>query len=198
MDAYQDIIEYHKNKSNSTGVLKIYGRTAFHRTALNSFHQTMKAKFLFEIGKYDDALALLHTLRKHQPYNPGLESMIGDIYIEKQNKSEALNWYKRAQNTQKHSASSSNLYAGNLSEKIEKLENKPRYNGYFSAISLEDYVKDKTILADYRNDESVISLFAQQYHYDHDKRTAEGNTKMVVHLLSEAGAKKWTESDFRR
>ncbi len=185
---YSTLIEFYKTKNKPSEVLKIHDEL-IKIMPWNTNRKIQKAKFLFEKEKYDEALAIYQNLLPHLPYSTDILETMGDIFIEKKDETEALKWYRRAEKLADG--------RGSLDRKIEKLENSKKFNGYFETVSLEEAAKNKAWEEKYRGEESVISLFSQQLTYKKDEDKIEAVRKMVIHILNDAGAKSWTEADFR-
>lgn len=150
-----------------------------------------RARYLFEIGRTEESLTAFRALLEHDPYKTRVHEAIGDILIEQKKDAEALACYRRAQQLQGRTDYSE------LTEKIEKIENRRQLGGYFTPVSLTEIARDQAWVARYTDEESVISLFSQQLTYLPEQQKIEAQRKVVIHILSEAGAKRWTEADLR-
>lgn len=181
---------YYKRKERVSDVLKTYDEGL----AIMPYATSMrfqKANYLFEKERADEALAILQPMLEDEPYDDDIYELIGDIFIEKKNESEALKWYRQADKIRGASDYSS------VADKIEKLENKKKYTGYFSPVNLHAAVKDRSWEAQYKDEEAVIALYSQQFTYLPDVHKLQSVNKIVVHIRNEAGAKMWTEADLR-
>jgi len=150
-----------------------------------------RARYLFEIGRMEESLAAFRALLEHDPYKTRVHEAMGDILVEQKKEAEALACYRRAQQLQGRTDYSE------LTEKIEKIENRPQFGGYFTPISLTEVARERDWATRYTDEESVISLFSQQLTYLPEQQKLEAQRKVVIHILSEAGAKRWTEADLR-
>lgn len=183
-------ITYYKRKERVSDVLKTYdeGMSLMpYATGL----RFQKASYLFEKERSDEALAILKNMLIDEPYDADIQELIGDIFIEKKQEAEALKWYREAEKIRGPADYSS------VADKIEKLDNKKKYTGYFSAINLNEAVKDHSWEAQYKDEESVIALYSQQCTYLAEEHNLQIVSKLVVHIRNEAGAKLWTEADLR-
>ncbi len=181
---------YYKRKERINEVLKTYDEGL----AIMPYATSMrfqKANYLFEKERADEALAILRPMLEEEPYDDDIYELIGDIFIEKKNEAEALKWYRQANELRGPSDYSS------VANKIEKLENKKKYTGYFSPVNLNAAVKDHSWEKQYKDEEAVISLYSQQFTYLAEEHKLQSVNKIVVHILNEAGAKMWTETDLR-
>jgi len=181
---------YYKRKERVSEVLKTYDEGL----AIMPYASSMrfqKANYLFEKERADEALAILRPMLEEEPYDDDIYELIGDIFIEKKNEAEALKWYQQADKIRGPSDYSS------VANKIEKLENKKKYTGYFSPVNLHAAAKDHSWEAQYKDEEAVISLYSQQFTYLAEEHKLQSVNKLVVHIRNEAGAKMWTETDLR-
>lgn len=184
---YNTLVLYYKVKSRKADVLRTYDEWIALQP-WRSFIQRGKAKYLFEIGRTDEALAAFRTLHERYPFDASLLESIGDVYMEKKQPAEALRWYKKADDT-------GGSYG--LEHKMEKIENRRKYNGYFSPLDVEQYARTPKIQPRYADEESVISLFARQMTWLPKERRIETISKAVIHVRTEGGVKQWTEANLR-
>ena len=183
-------ITYYKRKERISDVLKTYDEGVAimpYATGL----RFQKASYLFEKERSDEALTILRALMIDEPYDADNHELMGDIFIEQKNEAEALKWYRQA-----HKIRGAADYSS-VADKIEKLENKKKYTGYFSPVNISGAVKDRSWEAQFKDEESVISLYSQQFTYLADEHNLQSVNKLVVHIRNEAGAKLWTEADLR-
>lgn len=194
MSDYGTVIEYYKQKDKVDDALKYFNEVL--ATVPYYFdYANQKGRYLFEKERYDDALSTLKQQIENQPYNAELFETIGDIFLEKKQSKEALEYYARAKKLELVTNGYSLLA---LNEKIEKLQNRTKLSDLFEPINLDKAAADRSWQETYKNDESVISLYAQQLCYYPEEKKMEVTRKMVVHILTEAGAKQWTEADLRQ
>jgi thioredoxin-like negative regulator of GroEL len=185
------IIEYYKYKEQVADVLRAYDESLAEQPW--SLHQRYnKARYLFEKGRTDEALPILLGMLEFEPYDDDVHEMLGDIFIEKKDNAEALKWYRKAER-----ANGARRGYGALAGKIEKLENKKKYNGYFPALHLIELAKDRSWEAQFPDEEAVISLFAVQTTYNRATDQLESVRRAIIHIRNDAGAKNWTEANLR-
>jgi transglutaminase-like putative cysteine protease len=189
---YSILTEYYKNKDKKADVLRTMEELA-EIMPWSLYRRFQKAQYLFEKEESVASLAILKELEVLSPYDDNVFDLIGDIYIEQKNETEALAYYKKADKI-----GVGGWGGGNRAEKIEKLENRKKYNQYFQEINLEEVVKNLDWKAKYKDEESVISFYSQQLTYLKNENKVEGVRKMIIHIQNEAGAKFWTEGDFRQ
>ena len=189
---YRTVLAWQKQHDRAADALRTYDEwLALSPQDLDS--RFGRARYLFEIGKTDDALADLRDLLRYDPYEARIYETMGDIFIEQKNDPEALRCYRQAQQVQ----GEANEYS-ELSEKIEKLDNRRQFAGYFAPVNLAAVARDRSWEARYADEESVISLYSQQFTYQPDTRKLEAVRRVVIHIRNEAGAKRWTEADLRQ
>jgi hypothetical protein len=189
---YATLIDYYKNKDKEADVL----RTLDELSSImpwSHFRKYQKAQYLFEKEKADASLVILNDLALTTPYDDQVFELMGDINIEQKNDAAALLNYKKAEKI-----GASSWGGGNRGEKIEKLENRKKFNQYFETINLDEINKDESWKIKYKDEESVISYYSQQLTYLKAEKKVEGVRKMIIHIQNEAGAKFWTEGDFRQ
>jgi tetratricopeptide (TPR) repeat protein len=94
---YNLAIRYLKNQTNekSNKILEYYGEIIkmepYHLGYLKE-----KGEYLFEIKRYDEALATYEQVVQFSPYDSDAYETMGNIYHEKKNKEKALTYYKIA------------------------------------------------------------------------------------------------------
>lgn len=183
-----EIISYYKYKDRVSDVLKSYDEWLLVQP-WKVFLLHTKAKYLFEKERADEALPLLKKVLETRPYDAAVLETMGDIYVEKKNTAEALSWYRRAEAIRREAYS--------LRGKIEKIENKKKYNGYFPAINLEEIARARAWDHLYADEESVVALFSQQMTYLVPERKMESVNKAIIHIRTDGGVKEWTEANLR-
>ncbi len=184
---YNALILYHKMKEHKSEALKTYDEwLAIQPWRYGTLKS--KAKYLFEIERMDEALAVLQSLHQRNPFDAAVLEMTGDIYMEKKQAAEALRWYKQADET-------GGSYG--LESKIEKIENRRKYNGYFSVLNTEELAKKPDTDPRYADEESVIALLARQMTWLPKEQRVDIVHKAIVHIRTEGGVKQWTEANLR-
>jgi Transglutaminase-like superfamily len=189
---YSILIEYYKNKDKENDVLRTMDEIAA-IMPWSHYRRFQKAQYLFEKEKPEASMTILKGLLNETPYDDQVYELIGDINIEQKNEAEALKYYKKA-----NKIGVGGWGGGNRAEKIEKLENRKKFNQYFETVNLDEIAKDQSWKAKYKDEESVISYYSQQITYLKEENKVEGVRKMIIHIQNEAGAKFWTEGDFRQ
>ena len=189
---YMQLLDYYKYKDQENDVLATYDEMLAVVPWQTGF-QLNKANYLFEKERNTEALAVLRNLVQQEPYSKEIYELMGDIAIEQKNEADALVYYRQAEKISGEGA----RYSG-LREKLEKLENRKKYTGYFSSVVLSDIAKQQTNVDAYADEDAVVLLFSVQNTYLKDENKIESSRKAVIRILSEAGAKNWTEADLRQ
>jgi len=191
LEDYRTVLSWQKQHDRSADALRTYDEwLAVRPNDLDARYG--QARYLFEIGRTELALAAFRDLLVYDPYEARIYETMGDIFIEQKNPAEALRCYQQAEQVSGNASDYSEL-----SEKIEKLQNRRQFTGYFAPLNLSEVSRDRSWETRYTDEESVVSLFSQQFTYVPEKRMLEAQRKVVIHILSEAGAKRWTEADLR-
>lgn len=184
---YNQAIRYWKQQDRVAEALKLYDEILAAAPWLLQY-QRQKAAYLFEKGRTEDALALVRQLLDAQPFDAALCELAGDIFIEKKQDKEALYWYRRARALKGRDGY-------DLAGKIEKLENRRGFTAYFAPIDLNALAKDRPAPDIFAGEDAVITFLAHQVAYLPEERKYQAANKCVIHIRSEAGAKRWTEAD---
>jgi len=189
---FLQVIDYYKYKESESEVLAAYDEIIAAMPWATHF-LLEKTSFLFEKEHPADALSILTALLKEEPYSPAIYEMLGDIAIEQKNEPEALHWYRQAEKVSGESA----RYSG-LRDKVEKLDNRKKYSGYFRSVQLAQIAKEQLGIEGYADEEAVVLLFSVQNTYLREENKIESLRKAAIRIGSEAGAKNWTEADLRQ
>lgn len=186
---YSTVIEFLKQKDRDADVLSMFDDIQAAMPWATGWERD-HAGFLFEKNRLDEALEICNRLAVWEPYSASLCELQGDIFLEKKDKTTALDFYKKAKKL-------GGQYDGyGLAEKIGRLETGKKYSPFFDKIDLAEVVKDRSWVADYADEESVISHFSTQIWLNEDA-TLEMTRRMVIEIQSAEGAKMWTEGDFQ-
>lgn len=183
---YDTLLEYYNHREQTSAVLATYDEIL----AILPWQQRYrldKINYLFEHDRAADALPLVLPLLEKYPHNPELAEIAGDIYLETKDEANALKCYKQADRTGGRTVQ--------LLEKIERLENRKAYTGYFAPADLLEKAADRSWQQQYADEDAVITFFNQQLTYLRDEKRLEGVRKAIIHINNEAGVKKWTEAD---
>lgn len=190
---YNLAIRYLKNQTNekSNKILEYYGEIIkmepYHLGYLKE-----KGEYLFEIKRYDEALATYEQVVQFSPYDSDAYETMGNIYHEKKNKEKALTYYKIAK---KLNSEGSYGYGSSLDDKIEKIEKSEKFDALFNTPSFEAALKDDSWKTELAKEESVILLHTVEAQLNKENYL-EIDQKVLIKILTNAGAKAWTEANF--
>jgi tetratricopeptide (TPR) repeat protein len=196
---YNTLIKKYKGLNQSANTLKLYNEIISIEPD-NFDARREKAEYLFNLEKHEEALKELEIILASQPYNSADYELMGDIFKDKENNARALECYKLA----KQYESSEGGYSlfgfdvgggGELDEKIDKLQGQKLLKTKFNSRNLDEIIADETDLEKYSDEESVILGFVYDIMLEKDG-TANLFSKMAIKVLTDAGAKTWTEYDF--
>ena len=193
---YETLIGKYKGENKSDKVLSLYDEILKIEPNDNDIRK-QKAEYLFNIDRNEEAIKILNEVLINCPYDEEIYELLGDIYFENKDNENALKNFELA----KKYSSGGGQYAwyfdsgGSLNEKIDKIAGQKQLKNRFATRSFEEMIADETWKEKYANDESVILGYTTDIFYEKD-----GNlnlyTKMLIKILTEAGANSWTEYNF--
>lgn len=190
---YNLAIRYLKNQENEkvNKILEYYGEI-IQMEPYRLGYLKEKGEYLFEKERYDEALATYEQVLQFSPYDSEAYETLGNIYHEKKDKEKALIYYKIAK---KIDGGGGYGYGSSLDEKIEKIETPEKFDDLFSTPSFEDALKDDSWKNELAEEESVILLHTVEAQLN-EENYLEIDQKVLVKILTDAGAKAWTEANF--
>ena len=190
---YNLVIRYLKTQENekSDKILEYYEEIIKMEPYRLSYLKE-KGEYLFEIKRYDEALTNFEQILQFSPYDSDAYETMGNIYHEKKNKEKALTYYKIAK---KLDNGGSYGYGSSLDEKIEKIEEPEKFDDLFNTPSFEDALKDESWKTELADEESVILLHTVEAQLN-TENFLEIDQKVLIKILTDAGAKAWTEANF--
>ena len=195
---YETLISKYKGENKSDKVLALYNEVIRIEPDHNYMRQ-QKAEYLFNINKNEEAIIVINEILANRPYDGTIYELLGDIYFDMKENENALKYFNLAK---KYSATGGGNYdwlygenAGGVDEKIDKISGQKQLKNKFNTKSFEEMIADESWKEKYENDESVILGYTTDIYYEKD-----GNlnlyTKMLIKILTEAGANSWTEYNF--
>jgi lipopolysaccharide biosynthesis regulator YciM len=186
---YETAITHYKNIDKPDKAFSLYDELISIEPYVIS-HRTDKADYLYTKEKYDDAITLLNGALEMSPYSTKIMETLGDIYSDKKDKEKALDFYKRVLVMK-----SSDYDRKAIQDKIEKLQEKDNIKDHFATKSFDEILKDDGWKNAYTDDKSVVLMYTKDVMLDKQK-TTHYFQKLMVKILTEDGARVWTESDF--
>ncbi len=188
---YTRLIKKYKGDGKTSKVLDLYDELISIEPYYD-YHRESKAKYLFNLERYDEALAEMEEILKIKPYNDDIYELMGDIYFDQDQKEKALEYYQKAL------VLSANSYtAQSLEEKVARIEGIKKLKENFTTLEFEDWMQDATWMEKSRNEESVVLGHSKDIMYDKQGKV-HLYSKMLILILTEAGASSWVEYDFSR
>lgn len=196
---YETLIKKYKGLNKPANALALYDEIL--KIEPDNFEKREeKAEYLFNLERHEEALKELETILVSQPYNSDIYELMGDIYRDKNDMVQALEKYKTAKQYSNGSGGVS-LFGfaigrdGSLDEKIEKIQGQKLHKSKFNSPSLDEMIANESDLDKYEQEESVVLGFVYDVMFERDG-SANLFSKMAIKVLTDAGAKSWTEYDF--
>lgn len=197
---YETLIKKYKGLNQPSNALKYYDEVLKVEPFNNEF-RSAKAEYLFNLERHDEALAELQIILTSHPYDASVYELMGDIYKDKEDNVKALTYYKIAK--EYNTGGGANYFGFNfggggsesLDDKIDKIQGSRLLKSKFSSKSLDDLITDNSYEGKYSSEESVILGFVYDVMLEKDG-TSNLFSKMAIKILTDAGAKSWTEYDF--
>ena len=189
---YTTAIFYCKNKKNSKKVIQLYDEL-ISIVPYMGYYREQKARFLLTQSRNEEAVNEVKNALAISPYNDKLMELMGDIYADKtkENKIEsdstALIWYLKSKQYNKTDYT--------IDEKINKIRGQKTYKKLFSTKSFDDVLNEPDWKTKYPNEESIVLLYTRDIVIDSTAH-AEVYQQLMIKILNESGAKRWTEYDF--
>lgn len=186
---YELAIEYYKERKNEAKVLALYDELIDHNPHYTETYND-KAAYLIDRKKYDLAEKEIMLSLSINPYQSEAYEGLGDTYKKRERKEEALAAYKKAIYLNRS-------YWGNssITEKIEKIEGSSKYKEIFDTITFDAVLNDPKWRQTAQNEDAIVLLYTKDVVMDSTGKI-EVYQKFMVKILTEAGAEKWTQSNF--
>ncbi|MBL7893496.1 MAG: hypothetical protein JNL63_12755 [Bacteroidia bacterium] len=189
---YSTAIYYYKNKGKPSRVLELYDELIKY-LPYNIEYRQDKAQYLLSEKKYREALKELQEALSIAPYNNLTLEYIGDVYNDKNKNnplasdSIALKWYKLSKKYQRQNYG--------IDTKITRIEGQKKLKRLFTTKSFDDILADEGWKNKYTKEDAIILLYTRDLAYD-SMAHVEVYQQMMIKIMNESGAKRWTEYDF--
>ena len=195
-DAYDELIEYFTDKESVDTVLMLHDQLIDAYPGW-VYYRRQKATYLREEKRYQEAIETLKGGLGVFPYSASLYEQIGDLYLDMERKKDALEYYLKGFAVDVNGYSHRSGYRENsLVQKIENMTGAEDVNTLFTAgLSFDDALASDDWRERYEDEESVIQLYEKRQIVDTLGRVRSWS-KMMIRILTEAGADMWTEYDF--
>ena len=196
MDAYDELIDYFTDKKEVERVIDLHDQRIAAWPSY-TYYLRQKAEYLREEKMYEEGIETLEKALTILPYSAGTYELIGDMYDHMEKPEKALEWYRKGMEVDINGYSHRSGYRENsLIEKIENLEGKKDPEKLFTGeLSFEEVGASDGWMEKYGDEESVIPLYEKRQIVDPLGRIRTFS-KMMIRILTEAGADWWTEYNF--
>ena len=190
---YTSAIFYHKSRNENKKVIQLYDEL-ISIIPYSVYYREQKARFLLTQGKHELAIKEVNDALAISPYDNTLLELLGDVYADKSINSKvasdslAVLYYLKS----KQYGSSG---FGNLETKINKIQGQKSYKKLFNTKSFDDVLNESEWKTKYQNEESIVLLYTRDIIIDSIDH-AEVYQQLMIKILNESGAKRWTEYDF--
>ncbi len=199
ISTYKSLIALYKKDKEVEKVLQLYDEMIVVKPN-ESWIIYQKANYLYSKERYDEAMKTIKQAIPIDPNSGGIYEMIGDIHSDKGDKQTALSYYKKAQ---KLSVSQNSYALQDLNNKIEKIEGEKQYKNKFKTLSFDEYkanyekvAKTEAFKKQYKDAESIILGYTRDVIWNDTARTTHFYSTVMIKILTESGAKLWTQSNF--
>ena len=195
IDAYDEAIDYYTDKEELETVLRLYDEV-IEALPYWTRYQYNKAEYLVEEKRYEEAIDQLNKVLEIFPYSVYAYEEIGDAWRDKGDNAKALKSYRQALQVASGNVAVQEGWSENsLVEKIDNLSNASSPRQHFQELSFESALASESWRSMYQDEESVILLYTKEQLMDTVGRIRSWH-RMMVAILTEAGADWWTEYDF--
>ena len=194
-EACEDAISYYTDKEEVETVLGLYDKY-IEVFPYWTYYRYNKAEYLVEEKRYDQAIRELQEILKVFPYSVKAYEEMGDVRHDQGNVEKALENYRQALRFASGNVAMQRGWGENsIIEKIDNLSkaSSPRTN--FKGMSFDEVLASDAWKEQYSEEESVILLYTKEQLIDTVGRIRSWH-RMMVAILTEAGADWWTEYDF--
>ncbi len=196
LDAYDELIDYFTDKKEIDRVIDLH-QQRIEAWPSYVYYRRQLAEYQREEKMYDAAIETLESAIGIIPYSVSLREDIGDIYLQMERPEDALAQYREGRDIDLFGYSFRSGYRDNsVVEKIENIVGAEKVDEIFrGGLDFEDAMSSTGWMARYADEESVIPLYEKRQVIGHDGRVRTWS-KLMVRILTEAGADWWTEYNF--
>lgn len=193
--AYQEAIGYYTDKEEVETVIRLYDEV-IDAVPYRTGYRYDKAEYLVEEKRYDEAIEELEKVLGVFPYSVKAYEEAGDAWRDKGDVQNALKSYRSALRVAYGDVAVQSGWSENsIVQKIDNLSKAVSARTYFKGVSFEEALASDAWKSQYEEEESVILLYTKEQLIDTVGRIRSWH-KMMVAILTEAGADWWTEYDF--
>ena len=183
---YEALIDYYLDRDNKNKVEDLYEELIQVRPYM-VHHRTDLAEFYYQNEAYENALSQLQQTLAIAPYESEVHELMGDIYYDQKKNEQALTSYIKAKRY------TSNTYTRQLETKIEKITGQRKLKSLFTTRSFEEVLAEDSVWSKkYVDKDAIVLMYTRDIAVDSSSRI-EAFQKMMVKVLTKAGADSWTE-----
>lgn len=189
-DDFETAIDFYKGRKKSNRALALMDDRIRMSPQVSSY-RIEKADFLYELERYDEAIATAAEVLTINPYNETAFVTMAQCHEMKKNNNKALEMYRKALTY------SSGYNRTNIRNSIEKIEGASRYKSIFRTPGFDDILQERKQWSGLSNEQDAIILLSTKDMVLTNEKQVEIYHKLMVLVLTEAGAERWTEGNFR-
>lgn len=189
-DDFEVAIEFYKGRKKSKKTLALMDDRIRMSPQVSSY-RIEKADYLYELERYDEAITNAQEVLTIHPYNEAAFETMAQCYEMKKNNNRALEMYRKALTY------STGYNRTNIRNNIEKIEGASRYKSIFRTPGFDDILKERKQWVALTNEQDAVILLSTKDMVLTNEKQVEIYHKLMVLILTEAGAERWTEGNFR-
>jgi len=186
--AYRYIIKHYIAKGKTSKVIELYDELIEYEP-YDADNYEDKADFLFDEEMYDEAIIEINKAIQLKPFDDDFYETLGDIYEKKEMLDSAIVNYKKAR------LYNTSYYTNSINKKIEKIEGNTSYKDFFKTKSFDDILEESKWKELQTNEDDLVLMYTKDVVLS-EANNVEVFSKMLVKILTDAGANKWTEQNF--
>ncbi len=190
IDDYETVIDYYRDQNDHDEVVRLYDEV-IGGSPYTVRYRLSKSYELFENKRFAEALRVMDTVLTIAPHNESALELVGDIYDQMKDKQRALEYYRKVQ----RSGQRGYYFNNSVESKIEKIEGPRAYKSFFDTKGFAEVLADKGWLDRYKGEEAVVLMYTRDMIMDTNEQIRT-YSRMMVKILSEAGANTWTQTGF--
>lgn len=195
ISAYDEVIAYYIDKEDVERVIGLYDEIIDAFPSWNRY-RFEKAEYLVEEKRYDEAIETLEDVLKVFPYDVDAYEDIGDAYRDNGDAENALKAYRNALRVSFGDDGVQRSWSENsIVEKIDNLSKAGNPRRLFRPLSFDEALASGSWKEEFADEESAILLYTKEQMMDTTGRIRTWQ-KIMIGIITEAGADWWTEYDF--
>jgi tetratricopeptide (TPR) repeat protein len=189
-DDFETAIDYFIGRKKSKKALALLEKR-IQMSPHVSVYRIEKAEYLNELERYKDAIKEAEKVLTINPYEADAFELMGDAWDKMNERDNALRNYQKAlQYTNGYGRSG-------LRSKIEKIVGASRYKSFFNTPDFNDILQEQERWMPLIEEEDAVVLMSSKDLVLTQDEQVEIYQKLMVVILTEAGADRWTQSNLR-